>query len=93
MKIGRVYIHRPSRENAMSFVCSLATMMTDVIDHVLKSKGIDMTFCRIVDELSRLDLRYDRENAEEYFSGPSDSIDLFMDVVEALGIDADHLIN
>ena len=54
---------------------------------------VDMTFCRIVDELSRLDLRYDRENAEEYFSGPSDSIDLFMDVVEALGIDADHLIN
>ena len=69
MRIGRVYIHRPSRENAMSFVCSLATMMTDVIDHVLKSKGIDMTFCRIVDELSRLDLRYDRENGEEYLSG------------------------
>ena len=93
MKIGRVYIHRPSRENAMSFVCSLATMMTDVIDHVLKSKGIDMTFCRIVDELSRLDLRYDRENGEEYLSGSSDSIDLFMDVVDALGIDTDHLIH
>ena len=92
MRIGRVYIHRPSRENAMSFVCSLATMMTDVIDHVLKSKGIDMTFCRIVDELSRLDLRYDRENGEEYLSGSSDSIDLFMDVVDALGIDTDHLI-
>ncbi|MDD7424184.1 MAG: IS1634 family transposase [Candidatus Methanomethylophilaceae archaeon] len=93
MRIGRVYIHRPSRENAMSFVCSLATMMTDVIDHVLKSKGIDMTFCRIVDELSRLDLRYDRENGEEYLSGSSDSIDLFMDVVDALGIDTDHLIH
>lgn len=93
MRIGRVYIHRPSRENAMSFVCSLATMMTDVIDHVLKSKGIDMTFCRIVDELSRLDLRYDRKNGEEYLSGTSDSIDLFMDVAEALGIDVDHLIH
>ena len=93
MRIGRVYIHRPSRENAMSFVCSLATMMTDVIDHVLKSKGIDMTFCRIVDELSRLDLRYDRENGEEYLSGSSDSIDLFMDVVDALGIDVDRLIH
>jgi len=52
-----------------------------------------MTFCRIVDELSRLDLRYDRENGEEYLSGSSDSIDLFMDVVDALGIDVDHLIH
>ena len=93
MRIGRVYIHRPSRENAMSFVCSLVTMMTDVIDHVLKTKGMDMTFCRIVDELSRLDLIYDRENGEEYFSGPSDSIDLFMDAADALGIDTDHLIH
>ena len=76
----------------MSFVCSLATMMTDVIDHVLKSKGIDITLCRIVDELSRSDLRYDRENGEEYLSGSSDSIDLFMDVVDAFGIDVDHLI-
>ena len=77
----------------MCFVCSLAAMMTDVIDHVLKSKGIDMTFCRIVDELSRLDLRYDRKNGEEYLSGTSDSIDLLMDVAEALGIDVDHLIH
>ena len=52
-----------------------------------------MMFCRIVDELSRLDLMYDRDNGEECFSGPSDSIDLFMDVAEALGIDTDHLIH
>jgi len=43
MKMSRVYIHRPSRENAMMFVISLGTMVSDVIGHVLKTRGIDTT--------------------------------------------------
>ena len=93
MRIGRVYIHRPSRENAMSFVCSLATMIVDVMDHVLKRNGVDMTFEKVVNDLFSLNLKYDRESKEESFSGPLELADLFMDVAEALGIDTDHLIH
>lgn len=93
MKIGRVYIHRPSRENAMSFVCSLATMIVDVMDHVLKRNGVDMSFEKVVNDLFSLNLKYDRELEEESFSGPLELADLFMDVAEALGIDTDHLIH
>ena len=93
MRIGRVYIHRPSRENAMSFVCSLATMIVDVMDHVLKRNGVDMTFEKVVNDLFSLNLKYDRESEEESFSGPLELADLFMDVAEALGIDTDHLIH
>ena len=93
MRIGRVYIHRPSRENAMSFVCSLATMIVDVMDNVLKRNGVDMTFEKVVNDLFSLNLKYDRELEEESFSGPLELADLFMDVAEALGIDTDHLIH
>ena len=93
MRIDRVYIHRPSRENAMSFVCSLATMIVDVMDHVLKRNGVDMSFEKVVNDLFSLNLKYDRELEEESFSGPLELADLFMDVAEALGIDTDHLIH
>ena len=93
MRIGREYIHRLSRENAMGFVCSLATMIVDVIDNVLKRNGVDMTFGKVVDNLFILNLKYDRELEEESFSGPLELADLFMDVAEALGIDTDHLIH
>ena len=69
MRIGRVYIHRPSRENAMSFVCSLATMIVDVMDHVLKRNGMDMTFGKVVDSLFSLNLKYDRELGREFKTG------------------------
>ena len=85
MRIGRVYIHRPSRENAMSFVCSLATMIVYVMDNVLKRNGVDNQFS--------LNLKYNCELEEESFSGPLELADLFMDVAEALGIDTDHLIH
>ena len=93
MRIGRAYIHRPSRENAMGFVCSLAIMIVDVMDNALKRNGVDMTFGKGVNNLFSLNLKYDRELEEESFSGPLELVDLFMDVAEALGIDTDHLIH
>lgn len=93
MGMSKVYIHRPSRENAMSFVCTLGAMIVDVMNHVLKEKGIDMTYARMVEELQVLFLKYDRERDEEFLSGPSDLADRFLDIADALGIDTDHLIN
>ena len=93
MGMSKVYIHRPSRENAMSFVCTLGAMIVDVMNHVLKEKGIDMTYARMVEELQILFLKYDRERDEEFLSGPSDLADRFLDIADALGIDTDHLIN
>ena len=85
MRIGRVHIHRPPRENSTSFVCSLAMMMTDVMDDVLKRNGVDNLFS--------LNLKYDRELEEESFYEPLELADPIMDVAKALGIDTDHLIH
>ena len=90
MGIDRVYLHRPSRENAMMFVISLATMLSDIITHVLKTNGIDMTMQAISGTMSRLDIVQDSEG--EYLDGSEEHIDLFMRMLEALRIDPDHLL-
>ena len=59
----------------MSFVCSLATMIVDVMDNVLKRNGMDMSFGKVVNDLFSLNLKYDRELEEESFSGPSELAD------------------
>ncbi|WP_400241202.1 hypothetical protein [Methanomethylophilus alvi] len=90
MGIDRVYLHRPSRENAMMFVISLGTMLSDIITHVLKSNGIDMTMQSISGTMSTLDIVQDAEG--EYLDGPEGHIDLFLRILEVLEIDPDHLL-
>jgi len=90
MGIDRVYLHRPSRENAMMFVISLATMLSDIITHVLKSKGIGMTMQSISGTMSALDIVQDDDG--EYLDGSVEHIELFMRMLESLRIDPDHLL-
>ena len=47
MSMKKVYIQKPSRENAMMFVISIATMLTDLADHVLKREGVDTEILRV----------------------------------------------
>ena len=90
MGIDRVYLHKPSRENVMMFVISLATMLSDIITHVLKTNGIDMTMQGISGTMSRLDIVQDADG--EYLDGSEEHIDLFMRMLETLRIDPDHLL-
>lgn len=93
MHMSTVCIQKPSRENAMMFVISLGTMLTGVMDHVLKSKGLDITTTGISDRFMTLILEHDRLNDCESFRGPSGLADEFLGYVEALGVDPDHLIH
>ena len=91
--ISRVYIHKPSRENAMMFVISLATMMSNVINHVLKSKGYQIIAEGMVERFVTLILVHDRDTDSEHFEGSQHLADEYMDYVEALSLDVDHLIH
>lgn len=93
MKMSRVYIHRPSRENAMMFVISLGTMVSDVIGHVLKLKDLDTTTDGIAGRWFTLMFKYDRVKDSEYFDGSDVLVDEFLDSVQELGLDPDHLIH
>ncbi len=73
MRMSRVYIHRPSRENAMMFVISLGTIVSDVIGHVLKTKGIDTTTDGIAGRWFTLMFKYDRARTANTSTGPMSS--------------------
>lgn len=91
MGIDRVCLHRPSRENAMMFVISLATMLSDVVTHVLRENGIDLTMQNISGRLYSLSIVC--EEGEEYLDGSEKHQELFVDLMESLKIDPDHLID
>ena len=92
MSMKCVYIQKPSRENSMMFVISLATMLTDLADHVLRKEGIDTTFTDFVKRSVSLILARDPVSGSEHFMGPEALADEFMDIAEALGIDTDRLM-
>ncbi|MBQ8643469.1 MAG: transposase [Candidatus Methanomethylophilaceae archaeon] len=93
MSMDRVYLHRPSRENAMMFVISLATMMSDIIHHVLVSEGIDHTAEDLAGRMTILPLVHNREQDEETLDGPEALQGLFIDCIEVMRIDSDHIIH
>ena len=93
MGMDRVYLHKPSRENAMMFVIALATTISDVIHVVLTSKGIDHTAEDLAGRMTTLTLIHDREHDEETLDGPEALQDLFFDCIEALDIDSDHILH
>lgn len=91
MGIDRVYIHRPSRENAMMFVISIATMVSDIVTHVLKENDIDLTMQGVSGKIYSMDLVC--EGDEEYLDGSPEHEELFMRMIEALRLNPDHLID
>lgn len=93
MKMSRVYIQDLKRESAMMFAISLGTMVSDVMNHVLKSKGLDITADGIAIRMSSLILKHDPATGTESFMGPREVADEYLDIVRALGLDMDHLIN
>ena len=93
MGMDRVYLHKPSRENAMMFVITLATTISDVIHVVLTSKGMDYTAENLAGRMTTLTLIHDREHDEENLDGPEALQDLFFDCIEALDIDPDHILH
>ena len=93
MGMSRVYLHKSSREESMLFVISLATMMSDAIRNVLVSKGIKHTAEDLAGRMTTLTLLYNRNIDEETLDGPEALQELFIDCLDALDIDPDHIIH
>jgi len=91
--INSVYLHKPSRENAMMFVIFIATLIWDVVAHVMKMNGIRKTGDAIADDVPTLIVVYDRLCDEMYFRGAEESVDEFLRYLTILKIDTDRLLN
>jgi len=75
----------------MMLVISIATMVSDIVTHVLKENGMDLTMQGVSGKIYAMDLVC--EGDEEYLDGSLELEELFMRMIEALRLDPDHLID
>ena len=87
-----VYLHKASRANVMMFITSLATMIWDVITHISKVKRKKTTATKMVDGIQHLVLKLDRSSDYLYMDGPEREEDAFIEYLDTLDLDEDHLL-
>ena len=75
----------------MMFAISLATMVSDIVTHVLKENGMDLTMQGVSDKIYSMNLVC--EGDEEYLDGSPEHEELFIRMIEALRLNPDHLID
>ena len=68
-------------------------MIADVMNHILKSNGMDITSDGIAIHMNSLILKHDPSTGTETFMGPREAAMEYLDIVQALGLDMDHLID
>ncbi len=77
-EIDTVYFHRPSRANAFFFVVSLCTMVSGIIDTVMRNAGVMKTAQGMIDDLSALIVKSDRADSDIILSGDDVLIDEYL---------------
>jgi len=95
MGVGHVYIHTHSRQDVMSFIVSLATMLQDLIDAVLKREiesKRPVTMEQLKAQFFGGILRYDRAKDTVSFAGASGMKDEFYGYMDALGLKKEFLL-
>ena len=91
--IDRVYLHRPSGENAMMSVISIVAMMWDAVDAVLRDPGFGRTLATVIDYTHPLTVVFDRGKDEEFSEGDDVLIGMFPDRSKVPGVDVDRIFS
>jgi len=92
---GRMYIHTPSRQDAIVFLSSLAATMSGVVGAVLKRSSEEeerITIKHIADFMLTTIVRYDREKNSVYVTGDPGAPEKAWGIVGALNIDRKFLL-
>lgn len=92
-EIDTVYFHLPSRANAFFFVVSLCTMVSGIIDTVMRNAGLMKTSQGMIDDLSTLIVKPDRADSDIILSGDDVMADEYLRYLGLLGLDAAKLFS
>ena len=78
MGVDSVYVHTPSRANALLFVIAIATLISSIMDALMRRNGHPRTVKKICSDLQNAAVIYDRGNDRLTVGGPNGSMsDLF----------------
>ncbi|MFA6804296.1 MAG: IS1634 family transposase [Candidatus Methanomethylophilaceae archaeon] len=83
MGVDSVYVHTPSRANALLFVISIATLISSIMDALMRRNGHPRTVRKICSDLQNAAVIYDRCNDRLTVGGPNGSMD---DLFFCLGV-------
>lgn len=92
MGVNHVYIHTHSRQDAMVFVVSLSTAISNTVDSVLKMSGDERTFRQLEDGFRNCTVEYDRANDTMMFRGPPEKRTDFYHILDLLKTDRRFLL-
>ena len=93
--VDRMFLHTPSRENAMMFVIGIATLICDIIDALRRRQGADQrsaTFKTVTEELVGTQVRYDRGTDSLDIEGPPERADQLASILELTSTDPGLLL-
>ncbi|MDR1404924.1 MAG: IS1634 family transposase [Candidatus Methanoplasma sp.] len=92
--IDRVYIHTPERENAMMFVVGMITLVSNIMDAVLKREmgWRSKTSSRLGMELTTSKVEFDRRNDRMFVRGPEGSGSELSEYADIFGLDPELLL-
>jgi transposase len=92
--VGHMFIHTPSRQDAVVFLSSLATMVSNTADAVMRRSSVlnGTTMKHVSDFMITTLVKYDRGNDEKYISGGPGATETALRIVDALGIDPELLL-
>jgi len=94
MGVDSVYVHTPTRANALLFVIAIATLVSSVMDAMLKrnGKGRQKTVRQICIEIQSTVLEYVRGRDAMRILGPAGSADRVRSYMCGIGIDPSQLL-
>lgn len=98
--VNHVYIHTPSRQDAVVFLSGVATGIANVIDTVLKDQGVmkprkkreHMTTKYICDFMPNVRVEYEHETDTLRVKGYRGAGQEVMTILDALGLEPKHLL-
>ena len=90
--IDRVYLQTPSRERAMMFVVGLISLISQLMDALLKRASMDTTARSLSLRLHSTSVRCNRERSRMWIDGNQDSMDLVIACLETFGIEPERML-
>lgn len=90
--IDRVYLQTPSRERAMMFVVGLMSLVSQLMDALLKRASIDATARSLSLRLHSTSVRCSRDHSRMWIDGNQNSMDLVMDCLSAFGVEPEKML-
>lgn len=95
MGVDSVYVRTPSRANALLFVVAIATLVSSVIDALLKRSGRSRfaTVKQASQAVMNSSFEICRETDEAQVTGAEGSVDLVFDYLDGIGLDPSVLFD